>query len=110
MKGAALQPEEGLELAHHLAPGGLGVEGLPEQAPEGAMAGVVAVAAVFFRGGFGEEFRRQPAAKALLQFAESVGADLPDGLGGAGTHGVEAGGPSSEEGGIFHRAVYIPPY
>ena len=60
--GAVVQLQEGLELTDDLAAGGAGIEPLPEQAPEGTPAGVVAVPAVFLGRGLGEQRGGHPGA------------------------------------------------
>ena len=58
--GSVLQSKEGLELTDDLPAGGVGIEALPEHAPEGAPAGVVAVAAVLVVRSLWEKLRGDP--------------------------------------------------
>ncbi len=105
-----LQIKEGLELTNDLTAGGRGIKALPEHAPEGALAGVVTVAAVLVSGGLGEEIGGHPRGKTGFQLAEGKGAHGTDEFGGTGAHRIEAVRPRGKEGGLRHRAVYIPPY
>ena len=100
--GPALQSKEGLELADDFPAGGLGIEALPEQAPEGAPAGVVAVAAVCMVRRLGKEPGGLPGAQTRFQLAEGVGAHLTKDLGGAGTQGGQAG-----KKGVFGLGRYL---
>ena len=87
---SCLQGKHRLELADDLAARCQRIQRLPEHAPEGAVAGVEAVAAVVALRGFGEQVGGQPGIEAAFQLAEGVGADAAEGLGGAATHGGQA--------------------
>ena len=89
-------------MADHLSTGGLWVEGLPDHAPEGAPAGVMAIAAVFFLRGFGKEGGGYPGAEAGFELAKGEVAHLADSLGGAGTHRSEGGVEGWEKRRVAH--------
>ena len=61
------------------------------------------VPAVGLFRGFGKEAFREPGAEAAFQLAEGVGADAPEGLGGAGAHGSQAAKPGRKEGSLHER-------
>ena len=102
---AAVQPEQGLDLADDLPAGGLGFEQLPEKALEGQAQAKDAVAAVgtFVFGG--EQRRRQEVAQVFLELGQGR---LAKAVSGPAAQGGQSG-TEGREIGCVHRAVYIPP-
>ncbi len=99
---AIFQFIEGLKLADHFPTRCQRVERLPEHAPEGAKAGVIAVATVLFGAGFGKELGRYPGSKAGFDLAKSQVPVGTERLSRTRAHGIEAVGPGREERSCVH--------
>jgi hypothetical protein len=92
---AALETEQGLDLADDLATGGLGIEHLPDETFEGQAQAEDALAAVGTILFGGEERGGQQVAQVLLELGQGV---LAQGVGGAVAEGGQLGAPGGEAG------------
>jgi hypothetical protein len=78
-----MQFEQGLDLPDDLPARGLGVETLPEKAPEGAPLGVEAIAAIEGFVGLGKQRLGQAVGKTFFQLGQGSEAEEFEGLGPA---------------------------
>src|SRR5581483_9991319 len=92
---SAAQPEQGLDMAHHLPAGGFRLEHLPDKALEGQSEGINALAAVGAVVLGTEELGWQEIAKVALELDEC---GLADGMNGALPEGGQAGTEGGKEG------------
>lgn len=100
----ALQGEHGLELAHDLAAGAVGLELLPQEAPAGAAHRVGPFPRAGRRGGQDRQ-PGQEGPQAGLELVERAALQALE----HGGRAVEATAPGGKKRSIQHRAVDIPP-
>lgn len=103
--GGGRKLQEAAVVVASLAQGGLGVEGLEEEEPEGALEGEEALAAVGAAVALLEEVVREEGGEEELEFRDGVGTWGAE----ASAEGGEGASEGGEEGGE-HRAVVLPPY
>jgi hypothetical protein len=94
--------EQGLNLAHHFAAGGGGMEHLPEKAPKGAGQRIDALTAVIPRRGWGQKVRRQEVEEEFFDVRQRQGAQRW----GAQAEGGQAGPPVWKERRLHVASIY----
>src|ERR1017187_6252718 len=99
---AALQPEEGLNLAHDFPTGGFGVEQLPEEALEGQVQTKDAVAAVGALVFGREQGRWEEVAQVFLELGQS---GLANQVSGPAAQGGQPGTEGGEIGCVDRKSV-----
>jgi hypothetical protein len=99
----AVQAEERLHLAHHLAAGGPGLEHLPDEAFQGEAQTEDALATVKAVILGGEERGGQEIAQVLLELGQGA---LADGAGGAPAQGGQPGAEGREAGCVHSEYIY----
>ena len=100
---AVLQGQERPDLANDLAAGAVGIEDLPEKAPEGAAQRIDALAAVVTLLGLGQQPGRQQGSEELFQVEEVLAAQAVDPL----AQGGQAGAPSGEKRRVHDKYIYL---
>ena len=77
-----MKAKQHLDLAHHLATGGIGLEDLPQPAPEDPLQRINAIPAVILGGIVFEASGREEAGQPRFDLAQGGLAKLLDGLAG----------------------------
>lgn len=98
--GQPQQRVQALELAQNLAAGGVGLQHLPDPAPEGALEAEDPAAGVGTLRGFKQQVRRQGGSEGLLDLGKGGTTPGLDGLAEAGSQGSQLRAPGREEGGL----------
>ena len=106
-RSSAFESKEGLDLAHHLAAGTVGLKNLPDPAPERTKQRENALAAVLLGVAFAEQFGWECGSQAHFDLGQGSPTKLFD-LGFECAHGAKLVTPSREKRG--HRCNHIERY